>query len=156
MIPPSSRCSHISFGEQDRVDACCFQCLGRSFARRQHLHLKVPEQLANVDTLVKFYPLPSESAGAPCPAPARGSHLGRLPSALQRESGSRLRVCEHFPAFCAGAHDSMASTVGRVRVLAIETVCTERAPRLPSSSCARRRQHVAEHGVAVPRQYIAF
>ena len=40
------------------------------------------------------------------------------------------------------------STVGRVRVLSIESVSTERAPRPPSSICVWKRQLVAEHGVA--------
>ena len=117
---------------------------------------KAPEQLGQCGHARGFCPAPSQSAGAPCPAPARGSHLGRLPSAPQRESGSRLRACVHLSAFCAGAHDSMASTVGRVRVLAIETVSTERAPRSPSSICVRNRQDAAEHGVAVPRHTLFF
>ena len=78
------------------------------------------------------------------------------PSALQRESGSRLRACEHLLAFCACVHDSMASTVGRVRALASKPVSTERAPRPPSSIRAGKRQHAAEHGVAVPRHTLCF
>ena len=136
MNPPPSGCSHISFlANKNCFDACCFECLGRASARRQHLHLEAPEQLGQCGHARRVCPAPIESAGAPRPAPPRCSHLGRLPSAPECESRSRLRACQHLPALCAGAHDSMASTVGRVRVLAIARVSTERAPRPPSSIC---------------------
>ena len=91
-----------------------------------YLHLKAPEQLGQCGHARRFCPAPSQSAGAPRRAQARGSHLGRLPTAPQRENGSRLRACEHLFAICVGAHDSMASTFGRVRVCCYLNCCLRR------------------------------
>ena len=157
MIPPSSGCSReVLLANKTVWTHAGFNPLG-GHLRGDHIFiLRRQSSWANADTLVDFVrflakvlePI-AQHLHVVLTLDAGPVHL----SERVARAFARARIFLHF----VPAHmTAWLQPLDAYAFLPLKTVSAERTPRPPSSICVRKRDPVAEHGIAVPRHTLCF